>query len=99
MPTLALGLLGALATASNPLYLIWVSVPLAFAVAIVSLARRARLRDLLPLAIAMLGPAVGLLARIPLARYISAPTDRYIHPDRVPEAAEFYATQLAQLGR
>ncbi len=97
VPALGLGLLGALATASNPLYLIWVSVPLAIALAAAALARRVRLRELLPLAIAMLGAAVGLLARIPLARYISAPTDRYIHPDGVAESAEFYATQLRAL--
>ena len=73
-------------------------MPLALAVAVVALARRARLRELLPLAIAMLGSAVELLARIPFERYISAPTDRYIHPDGVAVAAEFYATQFARHG-
>ena len=97
VPALGLGLLGALATASNPLYVLWVSMPLAIAVAIVMLTRRARLRELVPLAAAMLGPGLGMLARIPLDRYISAPTDRYIHPDGVSDAAEFYANQLRQL--
>lgn len=90
----ALSLLAAATTASNPLYILWVSAPLA----VVMLALAVKRRLPLPLLVAAVaGPGLGMLIRIPLARFISAPTDRYIHPNLVPDAAEFYLTRLRAL--
>lgn len=94
----AIGLvvLGAVATASNPLYLLWFSVPLGCSIFAVALIRRA-LPSLWLVVASVGGPVLGLLARVPLERFISAPSERYIHPGGAASAAEFYATQLRQL--
>jgi hypothetical protein len=94
----ALVVLGAVSTASNPLYVLWTSVPLGIALLALVIGRRAPLRAAVVIAgTAVVGPVLGVLARIPLARFISAPTDRYIHPNGIGDSATFYAGVLLEL--
>ncbi|BDZ51572.1 hypothetical protein GCM10025867_38130 [Frondihabitans sucicola] len=83
LPALGIGLIAAVSTLSNPLFVLWVTAPLVAALAVLSFVRwRARIRD--PwwrpsaTALALLaGSAVGYLARHPLQRFIIADKNEY----------------------
>ena len=97
-PASAVVLLAGLATSSNPLYVLWAAGPLGVALLLAAVVHRTQWRRfVLPGASVLAGVALGFLGRLGLERYISAPTDRYIHPGGVGEAAQFYAAQLRAL--
>jgi hypothetical protein len=83
IPALALGLLAALATLSNPLYLLWAAVPLVVALAALAVARAAHRvarpwqRPLMASVALVAGAALGYLGREPLQRFIIADKNEY----------------------
>lgn len=88
LPALGIGLLAAAATLSNPLYALWVTIPLVAALAVLAVVRIVQhLRDpwWRPTATALAlvaGSGVGYLARQPLERFIIAQKDEYFRWSR-----------------
>ncbi|WP_460795937.1 hypothetical protein [Microbacterium sp. GXF0217] len=87
---IALGVVAAIATLSNPLYLVWTTVPLAAILGFAALRAHDRGRMLSLLWWLIGGTAVGLLGRIPLTAWIENSGLGYAKPQLWPESAAYY---------
>jgi hypothetical protein len=95
--SVALGLVAAVSTASNPLFLVWFTVPAVLALAVLALTRRAPGRHLLlPAATTLIASGVGLLARVPLADHILESGVGYVHVDRMGSSLGYYGDHLGE---
>lgn len=90
--------LAALSTLSNPLFVLWGAVPLAAALVIAGVLAAARWRLVLPL-VGMLaaGSILGVVARIPLAPFVSPSALSYVYPGRQLDSFVFYLARIAEL--
>lgn len=92
-----LGLLVAIAlvsTLSNPIYVAWVTLPLAIVVGIVTLGRSRIRRGGVVLGGLIVVTAVGCLARLPLGHWIAAAGDSYLKPTMANESLSYYSQLL-----
>ncbi len=76
-----LALLSALATLSNPLYVLWVTAPAALAVVVVAVAWRRVRRPSWAVGALVVGSGVGYAARMPLSRFLIADKSEYFRWD------------------
>jgi hypothetical protein len=104
----ALALLSALATLSNPLYLLWATAPLAVTAGVVGLLRqgrrddlatRSRARPALTAGVLVVGSALGWLAREPLQRFIIADKTEYLRWGGEAASVAFFRDSIAWLVR
>ena len=88
-----LGLVAALSTASNPLYVPWSAAPVVVTLALLALARRVPWRPAAWVATTLtLGAVVGYLLRIPLRPFVSLDPSTYVHPEQAGATAAFFAS-------
>jgi hypothetical protein len=78
---LTLVLLSALATLSNPLYVLWVTAPAALAAVVVAVVRRRFRRPSWAVGALVVGSGVGYAARMPLSRFLIADRSEYFRWD------------------
>ena len=86
----ALGVVAAVTTLSNPLYLVWATVPLGAILGFAALRANDRARMLALLWWLAGGTAVGLLGRIPFTAWIENSGLGYAKPQLWPESAAYY---------
>ncbi len=87
-----LGLVAALTTASNPLYVPWSAGPVVVTLALLALARRVPWRPSVLLgAVLVVGSVVGYLVRIPLRPFVSLDPSTYVHPSQAGGTLAFFA--------
>ena len=90
---LVIGIIALVCTTSNPIYLAWAVVPLCLALAV---ARHLPARARLVAAGALVGGAgLGMLARIPLAPWITNTGAGYVQPERWTESLGYYGGLVA----
>ena len=87
---IALGVVAALTTLSNPLYLVWATVPIGVVLGFAALRANDRPRMLALLWWLVGGTIVGLLGRIPLTAWIENSGLGYAKPQLWPESAAYY---------
>ena len=87
---IALGIVAAVATLSNPLYLVWATVPLAVILGFAALRSDGRARMLSLLWWLVGGTILGLLGRIPFTAWIENSGLGYANPQLWPESAANY---------
>jgi hypothetical protein len=88
-----LGLVAALSTASNPLYVPWSAAPVVVTLAVLAAARRLPWRPAAWVAATLtIGAVVGYLLRIPLRPFVSLDPSTYVHPERAGATAAFFAS-------
>ncbi|PZE86238.1 hypothetical protein [Curtobacterium sp. MCBD17_032] len=86
------GVLAALTTASNPLYVPWSAGPVVVTLGLLVVARRVPWRPPALVAGALTaGAALGYLVRIPLRPFVSLDPSTYVHPERAGATAAFFA--------
>ncbi len=87
-----LGLVAALTTASNPLYVPWSAGPVIVTLGLLALARRVPWRPAGLLGgVLVVGSVVGYLVRIPLRPFVSLDPSTYVHPSRAFDTLAFFA--------
>lgn len=87
-----LGLVAALTTASNPLYVPWSAGPVVVTLGLLVAARRLPWRPAALVAATLtVGAVVGYLVRIPLRPFVSLDPSTYVHPERAGATAAFFA--------
>ncbi|PZE63544.1 hypothetical protein [Curtobacterium sp. MCBD17_021] len=87
-----LGLVAAVTTASNPLYVPWSAGPVVVTLALLVVARRLPWRPSVSVAATLtLGAVAGYLVRIPLRPFVSLDPSTYVHPEQAGETAAFFA--------
>lgn len=87
---IALGVIAAVATLSNPLYLVWATVPLGAILGFAALRANDRGRMLGLLWWLVGGTVAGLLGRIPFTAWIEKSGLGYAKPQLWPESAAYY---------
>ncbi|PYY61741.1 hypothetical protein DEJ17_03220 [Curtobacterium sp. MCSS17_011] len=88
----ALGVVAACTTASNPLYVPWSAAPVVVTLGLLVLARRVPWRPAALLAGAVtVGSVIGYLVRIPLRPFVSLDPATYVQPSRAGETLRFFA--------
>ncbi|MFJ2551699.1 hypothetical protein [Microbacterium sp. NPDC087591] len=92
---IALALIAAVSTLSNPLFAVWATVPLTAVLGALALRSTARSRMLLPLVVLIGGTALGFIGRIPFAAWIANTGAGYAQPERWAESIGYYAGLLA----
>ncbi|WP_243228373.1 hypothetical protein [Microbacterium sp. CIAB417] len=93
---IALAAVAAVASLSNPLYLVWATVPLGAVLGFAALRENDRARMLSLLWWLLGGTAVGLLGRIPFSAWIENSGLGYARPQLWPESAQYYGDLLTQ---
>lgn len=87
-----LGLVAALTTASNPLYVPWSAGPVIVTLVLLALARRVPWRPSLLLgSVLVAGSVLGYLVRIPLRPFVSLDPATYVHPSQAVDTLAFFA--------
>jgi hypothetical protein len=88
-----LGLVAALSTASNPLYVPWSAGPVVLTLALLVVARRVPLRPAVGVAATLtVGAVLGYLLRIPLRPFVSLDPSTYVRPEQAGATAAFFAS-------
>jgi hypothetical protein len=86
------GVVAALSTASNPLYVPWSAGPVVVTLGLLVVVRRVPWRPAALVAGSLtVGAVVGYLVRIPLRPFVSLDPSTYVHPDRAGTTAAFFA--------
>lgn len=84
-------------TASNPLYLGWVCIPLVATLLVLAWSRLLRFRTTASISCILAGSAsAGLVARLPFAGLITKSTSAYAVPGRALSTAIYYVRMLAE---
>lgn len=96
---LGLGVVALVSTLSNPLYAVWATIPLAIVLAGAAAAPPRRGPAPILITVLLGGTAAGLLARIPLAAWITNSGIDYVHPDQWRESVIYYAGLVAERGQ
>jgi len=91
---IALGVVAAISTLSNPLFAAWAAVPLTVILVALSLRRIGRTRTLSVLAILLGGVAIGFVARIPFSAWIANTGAGYVQPELWMQSVGYYAHLL-----
>lgn len=93
-PVVGIVLVSTIATASNPLFAAWATVPLVvvLGVGMVRVARRGRV--LAPIAALVGGTVLGFVARIPFAAWIANTGAGYAQPEQWMQSIEYYSGLL-----
>ncbi len=87
-----LGLVAALTTASNPLYVPWSGGPVVVTLALLAVARRVPWRPSAVVgAVLVVGSVAGSLLRIPLRPFVSLDPSTYVHPEHAVDTLTFFA--------
>ncbi|WP_141399271.1 hypothetical protein [Curtobacterium sp. 'Ferrero'] len=87
-----LGLVAALTTMSNPLYVPWSAGPAILTLVLLAVARRVPWRPTLQIAATLTtASVVGYLLRIPLRPFVSLDPSTYVHPERMADTLAFFA--------
>ena len=95
---IGLAVIAALATASNPIFVIWAGAAVLGVLVLLVLVRRLHARAAAVASIPLgIGIAAGMLARIPLARFSSPAALSYFNPNRASEALLYGPRQAFQL--
>ena len=95
LPIAILGLVTAICTLNNPLYLGWAVLPILLALAIAMIARQVKWQPALAFSIAVAGGAgIGYAARAAFADLIVAASDNYLKPEQWASALESLGTEL-----
>lgn len=94
-----LGAVALISTLSNPLYAVWATIPLAIVVAGAAAAPSRRRPVPILITVLLAGTAAGLLARIPLAAWITNTGIDYVHPDQWRESVVYYAGLVVERGQ
>lgn len=94
----ALVVLAVASTMSNPLYVLWGAVPLAGALLVTALFTRVGWGTAIWLVgLLAAGSVLGIVARIPLAPFVSPSALSYVYPGRQVESFFFYLARIADL--
>lgn len=92
---ISVALIAAVSTLTNPLFVVWATIPLTAVLGLVMLCHpSARRRMLWSLAALALGSAAGFAARIPFAAWIANTGAGYAQPERWTESVAYYGTLL-----
>lgn len=91
---LALAMIAAASTLSNPMFVAWATVPLAVVLAIAAVRREGRGRPIALLGVLLGASILGVLARIPFATWITNTGVGYIRPAEWVESLGYYADLL-----
>lgn len=90
--TIVLGVIAALVTLSNPLYVPWSAGPIIVTAWLLTLLRRVPLRASVQLtAVLAIATVVGYLGRVPFARFVTLTPDSYVKPERAASTVGFFA--------
>lgn len=90
----ALGLIAAVATLSNPLYAAWATVPIAVLLGLMMIRSRHRIRVGMLIVVILTGTAVGFLGRIPFREWIANTGAGYAQPELWAESVQYYGDLL-----
>lgn len=91
----AVAVISAVSTLTNPLFAAWATVPLAVILLVAALRGAARTRMLMLLGALVAGTAIGFAARIPFAAWIANTGAGYAQPDRWAESVQYYGGLFA----
>lgn len=92
---IALGLIAAASTLSNPLYAVWATVPIAVILTVLVVRERRRAPLFVMLAVLLVGTAVGLIARLPFGPWIANTGAEYAQPARWAQSLVYYGDLVA----
>lgn len=92
---IALGLIAALSTLSNPLYAAWATVPIVLLLAVTAIRSRQRVRVSVVLTVLVIGTALGFLGRIPLRAWITNTGAGYVQPELWLQSLGYYSGLVA----
>lgn len=95
-PLIALGIVALVSTLSNPLYAAWATVPLVIVLAVAGISSELRSRTPVIIIVLLAGTAIGFLARIPLAAWITQTGVGYVHPEQWHESSDHYARLVGE---
>jgi len=91
----AVGVISAVSALTNPLYVVWLVVPISAILLLLCVLRRTSLRLSARAVVALaMGSLLGLLLRLPLSPWIVAQGKDYVRIDRWVTALDFSAEQL-----
>lgn len=90
----ALGLIAAVATLSNPLYAAWATAPIALLLTLMLIRARQRVRVTMLLVVILTGTVVGFLGRIPFREWIANTGAGYAQPELWAESVQYYGDLL-----
>lgn len=91
----ALGVVAAISTLTNPLFAVWATVPLTAVILLGMFRSVARTRSAVLLAVLIGGTALGFLGRIPFAAWIANTGAGYAQPERWSQSLGYYGGLLA----
>ncbi|WP_223623591.1 hypothetical protein [Microbacterium sp. EST19A] len=91
----ALGVVAAISTLTNPLFAVWATVPLIVIIVIGMVGSTAKARSAALLAVLVGGTALGLLARMPFAAWIANTGAGYAQPEQWNQSVGYYGGLLA----
>lgn len=95
-PLIALGIVALVSTLSNPLYAAWATVPLVIVLAVAAISFELRSRTSVIIVMLLVGTAIGFLARIPFAAWITQTGVGYVHPEQWHESIDHYARLVGE---
>lgn len=95
-PLIALGIVALVSTLSNPLYAAWATVPLVIVLAVAAISSELRSRTSVIIVVLLVGTAIGFLARIPFAAWITQTGVGYVHPEQWHDSIDYYARLVGE---